>query len=428
MLTRRAILLLTVCAGFCCSHCSAEGPGPSPALPELFNLPLQPPKINSAPGPEYADSQRSVNMVIGMERTPKGRLWAAWVSGGDSELAYFVAATSDDNGETWSAPRLVIDPPDHPSGVACRALVGNFWTDPQGRLWLFVDQALGYFDGRAGNWAFRCDNPDDEHPQWSEPVRIWHGCTLNKPVVLSNGEWLLPISLWIRERISPGNEHRRESNSKQSAPADFGDYFHELDDQRMAHLFVSTDQGASWSRRGGVVFPHFNFDEHMVVELKDGRLWMLARTQQGIYESFSKDQGKTWSEPAFRFENINARFFLRRLQSGKLLLVKYGQMDERTEKRSHLRAFLSDDEGQTWKGGLLLDERVGVSYPDGCQSPDGLIRIVYDYNRYKEAEILLAAFTEADILAGEFQSPQSRQKVLVNKAGNFRPATEPVKN
>ena len=43
-------------------------------------------------------------------------------------------------------------------------------------------------------------------------------------------------------------------------------------------------------------FPDWEFDEHMMVELKDGRLWMLARTKGQPHESFSSDGGKTWSE------------------------------------------------------------------------------------------------------------------------------------
>ena len=40
-------------------------------------------------------------------------------------------------------------------------------------------------------------------------------------------------------------------------------------------------------RRGSLQFPDWEFDEHMMVELKDGRLWMLARTKGQPHESFS---------------------------------------------------------------------------------------------------------------------------------------------
>jgi len=366
-----------------------------------LDLALEPPLINTAPGPEYSDERRDYAMTIGLERTRGGRLWAAWVAGGDSDKGYFVIASSDDQGRTWSRPRLVIDPPEAPSGLRRRILVGNLWLDPTGRLWLFFDQAMGYFDGRGGVWAITCADPDAENPVWSAPRRIWHGATLNKPTVLKSGEWLLPISLWQRSRIGP---------------AVLRDAHRELDDQRMAHVFVSTDEGKTWTRRGGVVFPKFDFDEHMIVERRDGSLWMLARTLAGIAESTSTDAGRTWSEPKIALPHINARFHLRRLASGRLLLVRHGRIDERTAERSHLTAFLSDDEGKSWRGGLILDERTGVSYPDGFQAPDCTIHISYDRNRARDREILFAAFSEDDILAAKLVSSNSRLKTLISKA------------
>jgi len=369
---------------------------------EILPLGLEPVPININPGPEYSAAQLDYAMVIGLDRTPKGRLWAAWVAGGDSDKGLFVAASSDDGGQTWSPTRLVIDPVDSPTGIRRRALVGNFWTDPTGKLWLFYDQSMGYFDGRAGAWAITCDNPDADKPTWSAPRRIWHGATLNKPIVLKNGEWLMPISLWDRQKIGP---------------AVFKNEFPELDELRMANVFVSNDQGKTWTRRGGVRVPETQFDEHMFVELKDGRLWLLARTTYGIAESFSPDQGRTWTEAQpSKIKHTAARFHLRRLVSGRLLLVKHGQIEERTAKRSHLMAFVSEDEGQTWQGGLMLDERTGVSYPDGFEGPDGTIHILYDHNRAKDREILMAKFTEADILAGKIVNEKSRLQMMVHKA------------
>ena len=45
-----------------------------------------------------------------------------------------MSASSDDDGRTWSGPRLVIDPADPPGAIKRRTLVGNFWSDPSGRL------------------------------------------------------------------------------------------------------------------------------------------------------------------------------------------------------------------------------------------------------------------------------------------------------
>jgi hypothetical protein len=397
---------------------ATPGQPPETAYAEELKLALEPPVFNVNPGPEYSDKARDYNMVIGLERTPKGRLWAVWVSGGDSEDGYFVAATSDDNGRNWSKPRLVINPPEAPNGLKRRILVGVPWTDPLGRLWLFFDQSMGYFDGRGGSWYSICENPDSDNPVWSPPVRIWHGATINKPVVLSNGEWLLPVSLWKREWICSEMKNRAKPE-KEKFPG-YRELFHDLDGLREPHWFVSSDQGKTWTHRADVPSKDGRFDEHTLVELKDGRLWMLTRTMDGIVESHSPDFGKTWTavapSPQIKHVIKGARIFFRRLASGGILLVKLGKIDEQLEKRGQLMACISYDEGKTWGKGLMLDERENVTYPDGFQAPDGDIYIIYDRERAKEREILLARFTEADVKAGALKSPQSATKQMVSKA------------
>ncbi|MFW5693103.1 MAG: sialidase family protein, partial [Thermoguttaceae bacterium] len=374
----------------------------SPAtLRKVADLALIPPKLNTSPLPEYDYDQLDYGMTIGIERTPKGRLWAVWVAGEDGPEAFMVAATSDDDGETWSKPRLVVDSRSPRLPLPRSVLVGALWTDPLGRLWFFFDQVMNMRDRRAGLWATVCDNPDAENPEWSEPRRIWHGRMLNKPTVLSTGEWLLPVYLLQTPGRGP-----------------FADcVFPELDPYRGANVFVSTDQGATWQRRGNRPFPNPCWHEHMIVERKDGSLWMLARTRKGLMQSFSDDRGATWSEPVAP-EGIDhpvARFHLRRLASGRILLVKHGETIDAHEGRSKLTAWLSDDEGATWKGGLMLDERKGISYPDGVQAPDGTLYISYDRERSRLGEILMARITEDDILAGKLVRPNSRLKMLISR-------------
>lgn len=132
-------------------------------------------------------------------------------------------------------------------------------------------------------------------------------------------------------------------------------------------------------------------------------------------ESFSSDKGYTWSEPTFTAANIqhpSSRFFFRRLDSGRILLIKNGKDLHKNEGRNYFSAWLSDDDGQTWKGGLVIEDREKVTYPDGFQDPDGTIYITYDHNR-GPGEIMLAKFTEEDILAGKIVSPQSRLKMVI---------------
>ena len=207
-----------------------------------------------------------------------------------------------------------------------------------------------------------------------------------KPTVLSSGEWVLPASTW-----------RDTDNS--------------------ARVVVSTDKGKTFRLRGACNVPREvrEFDEHMIVERKDKSLWMLVRTKYGIGESVSNDRGETWSTlvPS-AVRHPSARFFIRRLSSGNLLLVKHGAISKKTG-RSHLIAYLSEDDGYKWSGGLLLDERSGVSYPDGQQSHDGTIHIVYDYSRTGAREILMASFTEEDVVTGNTASETVSLRMVVSK-------------
>jgi len=367
---------------------------------------MNPGLVITDPGEEYACHRRRFQGIPGIERTPGGRLWAVWYAGGPDQDGegpgnYVVAATSDDDGYHWSEPKLVIAPP----GDLTRAFDPVLWLDPYDRLWLLWAQSQGLFDGRAGVWCIMTEEPDADHPKWTAPRRIGNGIMMNKPTVTADGEWLLPISVWSR---GPGNDTPPHQ-------------CHHLVDEIGSNVWVSIDQGRTFSRRGSADVPDRRIDEHMMVERLDRSLWMLVRTNYGIGESVSKDGGRTWSAGGpSRIPHVTSRFFIRRLSSGKLLLVRHNPpglaIGKPSNDRSHLTAYLSDDDGATWYGGLCIDERLGVSYPDGIQSPDGRIYITYDFSRKDNGLILLAVFTEADVAAGRPVSDQVRLRVLINQA------------
>src|SRR6266852_5939163 len=98
---------------------------------------LQPQRLNIAPGPEYAPSTRMYQAAPTIERTRTGRLWAAWDSGGPDEgpFNYVLLTTSDDDGNSWSSIKLVIDPSGNVAATDPR-----LWYDERGRLWLFWSQ------------------------------------------------------------------------------------------------------------------------------------------------------------------------------------------------------------------------------------------------------------------------------------------------
>jgi hypothetical protein len=325
-----------------------------------------------------------------MAVAPGGRLWANWYAGvtpGEDQNNYVAVSTSGDGGATWTEI-LIVDPD---AGGPVRAYDPELWVSPDKRLFVFWTQAEGHQGTVAGVWCVETSDPDAAQPQWSKPRRLTDGVMMCKPLVLSSGEWVLPASTW-----------RETDNS--------------------ARMIVSTDQGKTWALRGACNVPveARQYDEHMFIERRDGSIWLLVRTKYGIGESISTDRGKTWPElKPSAILHTSSRFFISRLASGNLLLVKHGPIDTRTA-RSHLTAFISTDDGRSWSGGLILDERTGVSYPDGQQTPDGLIRIIYDFSRTGERNILMATFREEDAAAGKDASGAVRLRQLVSKASGGR--------
>ena len=357
--------------------------------------------------PEWKSAGRVWQGIPGIERTANGRLFACWYSGGKTEEPgnIIVLEMSDDDGQTWTDGLCVV----HHDDPEVRCFDEAVWIDPRGRLWLFWTQSRLFYDGRNGVWCVVCDRPDDDELVFSAPRRLFDGLMLNKPIAASTGEWYFPASLWATSVSKPLEDHP------------------ELDDIRLANVYATTDGGETFERRGGADVPGRGFDEHMLVELKDSRLWLLARTSYGIGQAFSSDGGRMWqgASPSGH-SGPNARFFIRRLASGRLLLVNhvnptYTTNPKNWNTRNNLMAMLSEDEGKTWIGGLMLDTRNEISYPDGTQAANGDIYLIYDYSRYDARQILMAVFNEDDILAGRLVSPNARLKQLVNRATGPKP-------
>ncbi|MAX24626.1 MAG: hypothetical protein CMJ19_08995 [Phycisphaeraceae bacterium] len=348
---------------------------------------------------------RQFQGIPGIACTSDQTLWATWYGGGNNEGPdnYIMLANCPKDGQ-WSEPWLIVrhDVPN------VRAFDPTLWVDPQGRLWLFwaqteVGRKLGdsqndgdgapdtnsIWDGRGGVWGICCENPTQQPEVWQEPHRFCHGIMMNKPTVDEAGNWLMPASIW---------------NLKPYDPA--------IDESQRGPTVTICDGktlDAQMQATPGHV-PDLVFDEHHVLTMKDGRWGMWIRTlsdQRLGAVSYSSDRGKSWSDAQLcSIPCPNSRFYVGRLKSGALLLISHHitdtvrQSDNKWPARSHLTAWVSDDEGQTWLGELLIDEREQVSYPDVDIADDGTIHVIYDYQRYKDRQILYVALTEDHIRQG----------------------------
>ena len=406
---RARLILLTAFAIGLCTPRSGNAQTSDSKLPDLA---LQPPRVTAEFDNDAVKNARGAQGVPAIERTVNGRLWAAWYAGRsprgvESSSSYVVLATSRDDGNSWREKLL----------IRARRFVHTYdpclWIDPRGRLWFFWAQSVGVQDGRMGVWAIVTGNADTETPEWTAPRRIANGVMLNKPTVLKNGDWLLCVGLW-RDNTNVPNVR---FDPDDLAPYTIDMLTHDLGEERGSNVYRSRDEGESFERIGQVRVSGTRVDEHMIVERRDGSLEMLLRNTGGIAESVSTDGGRTWSAGSIAMLGktfANKRFFVRRLRSGALLFVRN---DSPEGKRTRLTSFISDDDGITWKGGLLLDDRES-SYPDGIQAPDGTIYVIYDHQRYTlnrdgkkgVGSVQMAVFREEDVRAGRPMTDQVRLK------------------
>jgi hypothetical protein len=135
-----------------------------------------------------------------------------------------------------------------------------------------------------------------------------------------------------------------------------------------AQCFLSDDEGKTWRAGALIKGPggsRSGLQEPLVVELKDGRLLMLQRTDQGVqYRSFSSDGGGSWTaaQPS-ELRSPLSPASIERLPDGDLLLVWNDHTDIPASlrgKRTPLKAAVSKDEGATWAPAKTLEDA-----PDG---------------------------------------------------------------
>lgn len=348
---------------------------------------------------KYNTDHRLWQGIPGIEVTKKGRIFITFYSGGTKEhIDNYALLLKSDDGIHFGEPIAVAFKENYRCFDSC------LWIDPLGRLWF-----IWSFAPENAVYAAICDDPDADELVWSYIKRIGNDVMLNKPTVLTTGEWFFPVTVWptLLGEMNP--------------------IYATTDEDRRAFVYKSTDNGETFTKFGGVAVPDRFGDEHMFLELKDGRIAMFVRTIYGIGVSYSYDRGKTWtSGEDSGLKGPNSRFHIKRLKSGRILLINHYEFDG----RNNLTAMLSEDEGKTWPYKLLLDERADVSYPDAVEHEDGYIYLTYDRERgsfrhsldkvYADArEILMAKITEQDIIEGKLISPESKLKCIVSKLGKF---------
>lgn len=346
----------------------------------------------------YTSTKRIWQGIPSIEVTEKGRIFLTFYSGGTrEEIGNFVLLIKSDDGVNYSEPIAVC----YEEGYRC--FDPNIWIDPLGRLWLFWARCPS-----DGTWAAICDDPDADELVFGEEFFVGNNIMMNKPTVLSTGEWAFPLAVWDYNIRVMSSKYDSDVTPKGS------------------FIYTSDDEGKTFKKLGFADVKKRHFDENMILELSDGRIRMFVRTFYGIGAADSYDRGFHFGECFDTgYGGPSSRFFISRLPSGRVLLINH----HNTTERNNLTALLSEDDGQTFPYKLLIDERY-CSYPDATFNEEGRIHITYDRGRgtflsslesalKSEREILVASITEEEILNGAMKNKDSYLKRVACKLGEY---------
>lgn len=300
----------------------------------------------------------SCHSVTIVEAT-NGDLVSAWFGGSHERHpdVCIYSAIKPKGSDKWGEPNKVAD------GVLKDGTRFPTWNPvlyqiPGGDLMLFYK-----IGPKPSEWWGVYRTSSDGGKTWSDkidmPSKDFLGPIKNKPVLLSNGTLLLPSS-------TEGNGwHLR----MESTP-DFG------------KTWVIGDTISRGKQKINAIQPSILFH-------KDGSIQAIGRTRnRAIFSTFSKDNGKTWSDiELIGLPNNNSGTDAVTLKNGKHLLV-YNHVlppgNEAKGPRTPLNLSISDD-GINWKATLVLeDSKISqYSYPSIIQSSDGMVHIVYTWRRQK---------------------------------------------
>ncbi len=271
---------------------------------------------------------------------------AAWFGGThENNPDVCIYASKKKKGQDWNNPILIAD--------------GIYGSNSRYACWnpvLFKrdngDVVLYYKVGPSpSTWWGEYKISTDEGVTWSDKKEIPRACLgpiKNKPFRLSTGEILYPTSM-------------------------------EMVGKWAVYLERSTQDLSNWEK---IEIQNNGFDaiQPSILTYGDGSLQMLCRSNNKvIVESWSKDNGKTWSKlEVTSLPNNNSGTDAVTLSNGLQLLI-YNPI---TEGRNQLAIAVSKD-GKTWRKILDLEKQPTgeFSYPAIIEDRSGIIHATYTYNR-----------------------------------------------
>lgn len=313
--------------------------------------------------------------------TPTGQ-WQRYGAKSAEDKAWLFYVESDDDGVSWSEPYHVCDLPAGAWGTPAVIV------DRNNELQVFFLRGRRVGEGKIIGkerliemWHMRST---ERRTKWSQPRLIHPGYigAISNAIQLKNGRIVMPFGDWVagRERAAPTGAIETT-------------------------VIYSDDDGATWtlspSRLTSPVTDDYNGDkvgacEPAVVELNDGRVLMLMRTQAGwLYQSISTD-GTHWPQAeASILHSSTGPPSLLKLKDGSIFLawnncVMPPKVDGQGvyAGRDALHAAIADPELKSWRGFREIyrdptrnDEPPkrgdrGTAYPESIPMKDGRIAVI----------------------------------------------------
>ena len=333
--------MLKLCPVAACLAVAFAGPCPAGEL-----------KIERVFGPEIPTGP--YKHPAALTELDNGDLYLVYYGGeGEYATATGVFGSRRKQGETtWSAPVAIARDPLRSVGN------GVIWQAPDGLVWLF------YVVRDGSTWStsrvqFKVSS--DRAATWSDASVLSNEPGMmvrNRPIVLSDGHYLLPAYL------EKGDDPEAVGAGSTS-------------------VFLRFDPKArTWEKSGPIRSAKGNI-QPSPVEIEPGRLVAYCRrggdyspkTVGYVVRAESRDGGRTWSEGVdSKFPNPNAAVDFLKLKSGSMLLV----YNDSFRGRSPLTVALSTDKDASYPHQRnVLDGPGDFGYPMAFQAADGKIHLVY---------------------------------------------------
>jgi sialidase-1 len=262
-------------------------------------------------------------------------------SGSDHDAAVLASRISTDDGKSWSTrDEIVVS---HEGGFNVMSVTLRRLPKTN-EIGLFYLRKNSMSDCRP---VLR--RSKDEGKTWSEPIEIIPETEIGYYVVNNDRILILPSG----RLVVPATLHQNKEGKFESIGR--------------AMCYLSDDGGKSWRRNRTILSlpvpgSKTGLQEPGVVRLRDGRILLWARTDQGTqWQSYSTDNGETFRDPQpGPLRSPTAPASIKRIPStGELLAVwndNYAPLSGgHGGARTPLAVAISSDEGRTWQQKQLLE-------------------------------------------------------------------------